>query len=131
MSDRIAVFTEVDSFYDEVIESIDGVAVKVIRCSLDQYRSQEMKDIKMCILDLSGRSDNYGQLMNVFQVKCIRERPVLVYIDNEDRRYLLNLFTFGVEDYIKSPVDLEELRRKVMNILRYQRWKERYGQMIK
>jgi response regulator RpfG family c-di-GMP phosphodiesterase len=81
----------------------------------------------MVILDLVGEPDRYETMMRIFHLKCHLKRPILVLTDNENSRFLLNIFTFGVEDYIKIWLDETILKSKVDKILRFQHWLNLYS----
>lgn len=130
MNDKIAVFTNSDNLFHVISKSVQGTSVDPVKFQNDQYeKAAEIKFI-MGIVDFEKTENDYDNFMRIFNIKYRINKPILACIYEENPRYVLNLLTFGVEDYIKKPFRRNEIKNKIENIMRYQKWLEEHGAKI-
>jgi len=122
MNEKITVFTESDQLYDTVKKCVLAENIEVSKFNIKEYKKAGDVEADMLIVDFDGYGDTHEDLMKIFNVKYYINKSILVCIGEIHRRYLLDLFSFGVEDYIKKPLDENEMTTKIAAILRYQRW---------
>lgn len=130
MNEKIVVFTDSELLYNSVIRCVSADNSDVRMFSIKNIKEASKINPNMVILDLYDEGDFHYKLMRIFHIKYFIPKSILVFTDKEQAKYLLNLFSFGVEDYVIKAMDENSIRTKIYNILRFQKWLDKHSYSI-
>lgn len=113
----------------EVLTFADGTAALeyLAECVLDPAKSEPgrpygLPDLILLDVMLPG-VDGFEVCRRIRQHETLREVPTILVTALNDRNTRLNGFRAGADDFLTKPVDTEELRLRVRNIARLNRFR--------
>ncbi len=109
---RIRYYFEEYDFNVKTFESIDEV-----------FLSESLYDFDILILDIDSNKEDRFEILEYLK-KNFFGIPSLVISNKKEILYIKKAFNMGSYDYIKKPFEMEELKLRIENILRYTKYQK-------
>ncbi len=99
-------------FEDEKIEILKAVnGEEGVKRAVEHQPQLILLDVNMPVLD------GYGTIRELRKNKATRSIPVMMFTSKDEIVDHVVGFELGVEDYLTKPIDIKELKRRVMDFL--------------
>ncbi len=108
---RVSTTEVLNNFFREVISVQDG------EIALDEYKKREAQNraFDIVITDIQmPKLDGIALIENIYKIKS--NQKVIVLSAHDDSDYLVSLVNLGVAQFIKKPIDFQELLSALLNI---------------
>ncbi len=125
---RILVLED-DQLFNETLEDFLEEEGYVIECALDPYSALELSYkhvFDLYLFDVNLPYENGFDLLEKLRQNDDMT-PTIFLTSRDDKDSLTRGFSTGADDYMKKPIDLDELLLRIQAVLRRQIRKERVG----
>ena len=125
---RILVLED-DQLFNETLEDFLEEEGYVIECALDPYSALELSYkhvFDLYLFDVNLPYENGFDLLEKLR-QSGDMTPTIFLTSRDDKDSLTRGFSTGADDYMKKPIDLDELLLRIQAVLRRQIRKERVG----
>jgi DNA-binding response OmpR family regulator len=123
---RILVLED-DKLFNETLEDFLGEEGYKIECALDPYSALDLSYkhvFDLYLFDVNLPYENGFDLLEKLR-QSGDMTPTIFLTSREDKSSLAQGFSAGADDYMKKPIDLDELLLRIQAVLRRQIRKER------
>ena len=107
---RLSTTEILKNFFQDVDSAEDGV---VALTKYKDYYSKNLKTYDIVISDLQLPKLNGVELTEKIYSMC-SEQIIIILSAHEDSKYLLPLINLGIEQFIKKPIDFQELLKVLL-----------------